>query len=245
MIDLRAIEALSFDCYGTLIDWESGLLPILERWAAGSGITARGDELLAAFAEAETRLESERPSMIYPDILKQVLASMSERFGVQRDQAAEEELAQSIGDWPAFPDSAEALRSLKKRYQLAILSNVDRAGFSKSNQKLGVKFDLIVTAQDVGSYKPNVENFRTLLARLSDLEITKDRVLHVAQSLYHDHVPAKKFALSTVWINRRLGKRGSGATLAPDASVVPDAEYPSMQAFATAVENAFHPVGKV
>ncbi len=243
MLDLRAIEALTFDCYGTLIDWESGLLPILERWAKRHGLAPLADELLQAFAEAETRLESEHASMLYPDILRQVLAAMSDRFGVARDEAAEEELAQSVGDWPAFPDSAEALRTLKKHYQLAVLSNVDRTSFARSNQRLGVKFDLVVTAQDVGSYKPNPENFRALLAGLSDREITKDRLLHVAQSLYHDHIPAKKFALSTVWINRRLGKPGHGATLAPNAPITADAEYPSMQAFAAAVENAFRTGG--
>lgn len=243
MVDFRAIEALSFDCYGTLIDWESGLLPILERWAARNNVAPRGDELLVAFAESETQLESKHPSMPYPDILKHVTRSMSEQFRVQTDASAEQELAQSIGEWPAFPDTAEALRALKKRYQLVILSNVDRASFARSNQQLGVKFDLVVTAEDVKSYKPSAENFRALLAGISELGITKDRLLHVAQSLYHDHVPAKRFSLSTVWINRRAGKSGHGATVAPAVPVEPDAEYPSMQAFAAAVERAFRGKG--
>jgi 2-haloacid dehalogenase len=243
MLDFRAFEALSFDCYGTLIDWESGMLPVLERWANRNDVAARGDELLGAFAEAENRLEAEHPEMLYPDILRHVLAAMSERFGVPRDPAPEDELAQSIGDWPAFTDTADALRSLKKHYQLIILSNVDRASFARTNQKLGVKFDLIITAQDVKSYKPNPENFRTLLASLSEMDITKDRLIHVAQSLYHDHVPAKRFALSTIWINRRSEKPGHGATVPPNSPVQPDAEYASMKAFAAAVENAFRSKG--
>jgi 2-haloacid dehalogenase len=164
---------------------------------------------------------------------------ISERFGAQNDQAAAEELAQSVGDWPAFPDTTAALRVLKRHYKLAILSNVDRASFARTNQRLGIDFDLIVTAEDVGSYKPSLRNFETVLAGLAEMGIAKNRVLHVAQSLYHDHVPAKKLGLASVWIDRRQLKSGQGATLPPNAPVIPDAKYASMQAFAGAVEQAF------
>jgi 2-haloacid dehalogenase len=239
MLDFRRFEALTFDCYGTLIDWESGLLPILERWAEGSSVKARGDTLLEAFAKAEMRTEAENPSMLYPDILRIVVRRIAENFGAAPDDATASELAQSVGNWPAFPDSADALRSLKRHYKLAILSNVDRASFARSNQRLAIDFDVIVTAQDVGSYKPNTRNFETVLGRLATLGLIKDRVLHVAESLYHDHVPAKKIGLASVWIHRRHAKTGHGATMPPNTSVVPDAKYPSMRAFTEAVESAF------
>jgi 2-haloacid dehalogenase len=239
MLDFRRYAALTFDCYGTLIDWESGMLPILERWAERSSVESRGDALLEAFAKAETQAEAEHPSMLYPDILRTVMKRLAEYFGVTHDEAAANQLAQSIGEWPAFSDSGNALRSLKRHYKLAIISNVDRASFARSNQRLGVDFDLIVTAQDVGSYKPNLRNFETVLGRLGALSVGKDSVLHVAQSLYHDHVPAKKLGLASVWINRRQAKLNHGATLPPESPVIPDAEYPSMQAFAEAVEDAF------
>ncbi len=166
MVAFRSFEALTFDCYGTLIDWESGLLPILQRWAKRNNASLRGEKLLEVFAETEARVESEHPSMLYPDVLAAALASMAEQAGTPRDFAAQVELAGSVGDWPAFADTIEALRSLKRRYQLGVLTNVDRASFEKSNRSLGVKFDLVLTAQDVGSYKPKLTNFHALLNRL-------------------------------------------------------------------------------
>ena len=160
---------------------------------------------------------------------------------VSDDDAAA--LGGSVGDWPAFPDSAEALARLKRRYRLIILSNVDRAGFAASNRRLGVDFDAILTAQDIGSYKPNPANFDALLSRIDELGVPRDRLLHVAQSLFHDHVPAKAKGLPTVWINRRRDEAGWGATPAPAATVQPDTEFPSMAAFADAVDAAFDAAG--
>ncbi len=239
MIDFPRYSALSFDCYGTLIDWESGLAAILQPWAARSGISVSREGLLAAFGEAEARAEADHPSRLYPDILRRVLRSLAARFEVPEDHAAEDELAHSVGDWAPFPDTVEALRSLKKHYKLAILSNVDRASFARSNARLGVDFDLVITAQDVGTYKPSLQNFRALVYSLADLGIPKDRLLHVAQSLYHDHVPAKRLDLMTVWIDRRHHQPGSGATLSPAIPVAPDAQFLSLAAFAASVESAF------
>ncbi|MBV9404092.1 MAG: HAD hydrolase-like protein [Acidobacteriaceae bacterium] len=215
------------------------MLPILERWALKQGVSLRGDQLLEAFAEIETQVEHEEPSLLYPEVLRNTMRKIAEKTGAPRDEEAEDELAKSIGDWPAFPDSGEALRSLQQHYKLAILSNVDRAPFAQSNQRLAVDFDLIVTAEDVGSYKPELRNFEALLLRLAELGAANNRVLHVAQSLYHDHVPAKQLGLATVWINRRHAKAGRGATVQPNVAVTPDCEYPSMRAFAEAVELAF------
>jgi 2-haloalkanoic acid dehalogenase type II len=233
MLDIERFRALSFDCYGTLIDWEAGLSSVLAPWAARHGLGADGEALLAAFGEAESRAERENPRLFYPEILRIVLRAMAERLGASPDAAAENELARSVGEWPPFPDSGEALRALRSRYKLAILSNVDRDSFGRSEQRLGVRFDLVVTAQDVGSYKPDERNFRVLLAKLAEMGIAPDETLHVAQSLYHDHVPAKRLGLATVWIDRRRGRPGPGATAVPDASVTPDLEFPSMREFAT------------
>lgn len=238
-IDVCKYDALTFDCYGTLIDWETGLKTVLRSWAERCGVTSDDDQLLAAFGDAEAAAEIAHPTLLYPDILRLVLQRMAGSFGVARDAVAEDELARSVGDWPAFSDSRDSLRALKAHYKLAILSNVDRASFARSNQRLGVEFDLIVTAEDVGSYKPDERNFQALLVKLEEMRIPRARVLHVAQSLYHDHVPAKKLGLRTVWINRRMGKGTPGATLRPDTPVSPDLEFPSMQAFSEAVARAF------
>ena len=138
-------------------------------------------------------------------------------------------------DWPAFPDSPPALAALSTRYQLIVLSNVDRDSFAASNRRLGVTFASVLTAQDIGSYKPAPRNFDALLAEAARLGIGEGRLLHVAQSLFHDHVPAKRAGLRTVWINRRHDRLGWGATPAPPADVVPDWEFPSLQALADAV----------
>ncbi len=137
-------------------------------------------------------------------------------------------LGSSVADWPAFPDSADALARLKRHYRLVILSNIDRAGFAASNRRLGVEFDTVLTAQDIGSYKPNPANFDALLAKIDGFGIPRRRLLHVAQSLFHDHVPAKAKGLPTVWINRRQDQQGWGATPPPAAGVQPDAEFPSI-----------------
>jgi len=145
-------------------------------------------------------------------------------------------LAVSVPDWPAFPDSAEALERLGRRFKLIILSNVDRDSFASSSKRLGVTFTSIITAQDVGCYKPSARNFEALDDEIRRLGIAKRKLLHVAQSLFHDHVPAKQAGLPTVWINRRHDNPGWGATPAPQAGVTPDWTFTSMAAFADAVE---------
>jgi 2-haloacid dehalogenase len=229
---LADFAALSFDCYGTLIDWESGILATLRPWADRHGLKATDDQLLAAFSRIEPRLQTERPAALYPDILADAFHAIGKELGAAVGDAEARAFGQSIKDWPAFPDSAEALAYLKRHYKLAILSNVDRASFAHSNRKLGVAFDLIVTAQDVGSYKPTPRNFEVLLEKLAALGVPKDRVLHTAESLHHDHVPAKRFGLATAWIHRRAARGGFGATRAPDQPVQPDWEVPSMAALA-------------
>ena len=232
---LTEFEALSFDCYGTLIDWEAGLLAVLGPWARARGLELTGEELLTAYAQVEAAAEAEHPAEAYPEILARGMRLLGGNLGaeVTADDAAR--LARSVPDWPAFPDSHDALAALGKRFKLIILSNVDRASFAGSNARLGVEFTSVITAQDVGSYKPSPRNFEALASEAARLGIRPGGLLHVAQSLFHDHVPAKRAGLPTVWIHRRHDRGGWGATPQPPAPVTPDWEFPSMAAFAAAV----------
>ena len=233
-MDFADFDALSFDCYGTLIDWEVGMAAVLGPWARAQGLELTDEDLLAAYSAREARAEADHPAEPYPLILARSLRDLGHELGAQVTEQDMERLATSVPAWPAFPDSAQALSALARRYQLIILSNVDRASFAASNRRLQVTFTSILTAEDIGSYKPSPRNFEALLAEVTRLGIPRDRLLHVAQSLFHDHVPAKQFGLPTVWINRRHDRPGWGATPEPPAGVTPDWEFPSMQAFAQA-----------
>ena len=234
-MDLNDFEALSFDCYGTLIDWETGIATVLHRWAATRALQLPDEALLAAFSRHEARAESEHPEELYPEILARCMYGLGQELG--REVTAEDAaaLACSVPEWPAFDDSHDALSLLGERFKLIILSNVDRESFAASNRRLGVDFTRIVTAQDVGTYKPSPRSFDALLAEAARLGIGDGKLLHVAQSLFHDHVPAKRAGLPTVWINRRHDRPGWGATPEPSTRVTPDWEFPSMADFADAV----------
>jgi len=227
---LADFDVLTFDCYGTLIDWESGILAALAPWRKRAGVALGDEALLTLFSEVESKIEAERPTLLYSDLLTATLLEMGVRSGLPATPAEAAAFGQSVKDWPAFPDSAEALAYLKQHYKLAILSNVDRASFAHSARRLGQSFDLVVTAQDVGSYKPALAHFEVALARLAAMGIPKPKVLHTAQSLFHDHVPAKKMGLTSFWIDRRAGKTGTGATKPPPEKVKPDWTAPSMAA---------------
>jgi putative hydrolase of the HAD superfamily len=194
------------------------------------------DALLETYGEAEARIEREQPAMRYPEIIARSITATGAAHGIEVPETLAAEIGASVPQWPAFPDSAEALRRLKQRYKLIILSNVDRQSFAGSNARLEVEFDAVLTAEDIGSYKPDPRNFDALLARIDEMGIAKDRLLHVAQSLFHDHVPAKVAGLATVWIDRRAGKEGGGATPIPADAPEPDWRFTSMADFADAVE---------
>lgn len=207
---------LTFDCYGTLIDWESGIWDALQPllMVSGRGDVFR-DDALALFARRESAQQAATPAMRYPDLLAQVHRAVAGDLGIATTAALDADFGASVPHWPAFADTADALRELQRHYKLVILSNVDRDGFAASNRKLGVAFDAIYTAEDAGSYKPDPANFEYLLAHLhSDLGLAPGDVLHTAQSLYHDHVPARAAGLANAWIDRqRLSQGGSwGAT---------------------------------
>lgn len=238
-MDLTKFEALSFDCYGTLIDWEAGIAAVLRPWAQANGLELTDEELLTAYADHEARAEEEHPTDRYPQILARAMRDLGAQLGVPVSDAQAQRLAGSVPDWPAFADSTDALARLAEHYRLIILSNVDRVSFAGSNRRLGVIFTSILTAEDIGSYKPSPRNFDALLAEVDRLGVGRDGLLHVAQSLFHDHVPAKAAGLPTVWINRRHANPGWGATPAPPAAVTPDLTFTSMGAFADAVDAAF------
>ena len=231
---LADFEAMSFDCYGTLIDWEAGLSAVLGPWAREHGLDLTEEQLLTEYSTVEATVEAQRPTDLYPDVLARSMRLLGGKLGagVTGEEAAR--LAGSVPDWPAFPDSRDALLALGRRFKLIILSNVDRASFAGSNARLGVTFTSILTAQDIGSYKPSQRNFDALTGEAARLGIEPGKLVHVAQSLYHDHVPAKRAGLPTVWINRRHARPGWGATPEPPAPVAPDWEFPSMAAFAAA-----------
>jgi 2-haloalkanoic acid dehalogenase type II len=234
-VKLTDFEALSFDCYGTLIDWETGIAAVLGPWAKSSGLDIDDETLLRVYAAHESRAQTEHPGELYPAILARTFRNLGSGLGAEVSEADAERFGRSIPDWPAFGDSHDALTALGSRYKLIILSNVDRESFAASNRRLGVTFTSIITAQDVGSYKPAPRNFSALLAEAARLGIGEGKLLHVAQSLFHDHVPAKRVGLAGAWINRRHDRPGWGATVAPPAGITPDWEFPSMAALADAV----------
>jgi 2-haloacid dehalogenase len=233
-VDFGDFGALSFDCYGTLIDWEAGIAAVLGPWARDQGLDLTDEALLTAYSAHEARAEASHPADPYPLILARSLRGLGRELGAQVTGEDAERLATSVPDWPAFPDSPGALKALAQRYQLIIVSNVDRASFAASQRRLQVTFTSVLTAQDIGSYKPSPRNFDALLAEADRLGLRRGQLLHVAQSLFHDHVPAKQAGLPTVWINRRHDRPGWGATPRPAAGVTPDWEFPSLAAFADA-----------
>ena len=226
MLRFDDFDVLTFDCYGTLIDWETGLWEALHPILAQHRITLARDDALALYGALES--EAERgPYHAYRTVLRMVLEGLGVRLGFVPTASELQRFAASVGDWPAFPDSAPALLALHNRYKLAIISNIDDDLFAMSAPRLGVQFDWIITAQQAQSYKPALHNFQIAMARIG---VPPRHILHVAQSLYHDIAPARSLGLSTVWVNRRQAQPGWGAT--PPAQAQPDAEVPDLRTLA-------------
>jgi 2-haloacid dehalogenase len=238
-LDLTTFKALSFDCYGTLIDWEAGIAAVLAPWAREQGLDRTDEELLLAYANNEAAVERETPAALYPVVLADAFRRTGDTLGRPVSDEWAQRLGRSVPDWPAFPDSADALARLATHYRLIILSNVHREGFAGSNQRLHGDFAAIITAEDVGAYKPAENHFRALDATLPKLGVNRSELLHVAQSLFHDHVPARREGLPSVWINRRHDRPGWGATPEPSEEWSYDLEFGSMSEFADAVDHAF------
>ena len=227
-IDFDAFDALTFDCYGTLIDWEAGLLDAFRPVLAAHDVAVDNEDLLERYAAEEARLEA-GPYLRYRDLLAAGLRGVGASLGFTPSDEEAARFGGSVVDWPAFGDSAAALERLHQRFRLGVLTNCDDDLFAASQARLGTDLDWVVTAQQVGSYKPSPANFEALFARLAADGVAPARSLHVAQSLYHDHAPAKRLGMTTVWIDRRHDRPGAGATPLADAD--PDATFTSMAAF--------------
>jgi 2-haloalkanoic acid dehalogenase type II len=227
------VEVLSFDCYGTLIDWETGILEALRGWRERAGI-ANAEAVLGAFGEAESENEALAPSTPYPEILARCLVDLGEFFGTAPTPDEVAAFGSSVPHWPAFPDSAAALARLAEHAALVVVSNVDAGSFSASEQRLGSPFRHTILASDVHAYKPADAHFQALFAVLDRERIPRSALMHVAQSLFHDHVPAARHGIRSVWIDRHGDRDGPGATAATSMPVRPVATYPSMAAFADA-----------
>ena len=215
---LSDFRVLTFDCYGTLIDWETGIWEALKPVIARNpGAPVRRDAALRAFARFEGEHERRTPRLRYPELLARVHRDVANSLGLISDDALDADFGNSVPDWPAFPDSAAALADLKRHFRLVVLSNVHRDGIAASAHRLGAQFDAIYTAEDIGAYKPADANFEYLLAHLkSDFGLEPGEVLHTAQSLHHDHVPANRFGLASAWIDRqRLSAGGDWGATAP------------------------------
>ena len=231
---LKDFRVLTFDCYGTLIDWESGILAGLKPLTDRLDRQIPHNEILESHAWHESRQQLTTPGMPYADLLATVYRRLAEEWSMPATWDECLAYGNSVSKWPAFPDSVDALRYLKQHFRLVILSNVDNASFAASNERLGVEFDAIFTAQDIGSYKPARRNFEYMLSNLVRLGFTKADILHVAESLYHDHAPANELAISNCRIYRRRGKEGFGAAMNPQAVPSCDFVFDSMQDLAAA-----------
>ncbi len=231
---LSDFKVLTFDCYGTLIDWESGMIaalkPLTDRVARPLG----RDEILAAHARHEAAQQALTPTRLYRDLLAVVYRRLGEEWGVPAAWADCVAYGRSVGDWPAFADTVEALRYLGQHFRLVILSNVDNESFARSNEKLGVTFDAVMTAEDIGAYKPSLTNFEYMIARLGFMGLDMGDVLHTAESLFHDHGPANRVGLKSCWIHRRHAAGGFGATPQPEEMPHTDFRFTSMGEFAAA-----------
>ena len=225
---LTDFNTLTLDCYGTLIDWETGIFNALQPLLKEIDRTFSKDEALKLFAETESPVQADNPSLSYSGVLALVYKTLAQKYSLYASSESIDEFAQSVRDWPAFPDSTRSLRYLKKYYKLIILSNIDKWGFSMSNKVLAVEFDEVYTAEEIGSYKPSLNNFEYMLSKLSIQNIAKSNILHTAQSLYHDMVPAIQMGMATCWIDRRHDQPGSGATPVVDGEVKVDIRFESL-----------------
>jgi 2-haloacid dehalogenase len=231
-------KILTFDCYGTLIDWETGMVEALKPLTGKVSRKLTRDDILEAHARHESSQQVQTPAKLYRDVLATVYRRLAEEWGATVRWSECVTYGQSIRNWPVFADTVDSLQYLKRHYKLVILSNVDNESFSFSNEKLGLDFDAVYTAEDCGSYKPSARNFEYMFAKLRTLGIDKREILHTAESLFHDHGPANELGLASCWIHRRHGQEGAGATVALAKTPSYDFRFESLNAFVKAHQEA-------
>lgn len=218
-IDLKNYEVLTFDCYGTMIDWETGVLTAIAPILSNHSIQLTDEQIFDAFSEIENEVEA-REYIKYREVLRKVIQKMGDRFNFTPHPTEVDALANSLPNWQPFPDTIEALKVLKQKFKLAVISNVDDDLFAKTAQHLQVEFDYVITAEQVKSYKPSHDNFHVAFDTIG---LPKEKILHVAASVYHDIVPAKALGMIAIWVNRRGVKQDSGADLeVPDLKTLAD-----------------------
>lgn len=225
-MDFSRFNTVSFDCYGTLINWEAGILPTIERILDHHGNQLPAPEILKFYGEFEAKAEAGEYQK-YRKVLESVVAQFGERLGFQPSAAEMRSLADSVPSWPAFSDTVAALRELKKNYRLAIISNIDDDLFAQTRRLLGVEFDSVTTAEQAGSYKPSVNNFQLAMRSAG---VGADKLLHVGQSIYHDVLPAQSLGIATVWVNRASARPGVGAVIGAEGK--PDLEVRDLASLA-------------
>ena len=223
MLNLAQFRLLSFDCYGTLIDWETGIFSALRPVLAAHGKTVADSELLRLYSELES--DAERGDFrSYREVLQSVVRGLGQRLAFSPTDAEINSLPDSLPNWSPFPDTVAALHKLKARYQLAVISNVDDNLFTHTARHLEVPIDYLITAQQARTYKPSLQMFRLAQQRTG---VPPGQWLHIAQSIYHDVIPAKSLGIATVWVNRPSPRPGSGASKA--ASAQPDLQVPDLK----------------
>ena len=231
-MDFSRFTAISFDCYGTLIDWESGILPVLRTVLGNHGHSLPDADILELYGEFEAAAES-GPYQSYCNVLRAVVLAFAERLRFQGTPAEIDSLHKSVPDWPPFPDTVRALRELQRRYRLIVISNIDDDLLRSTRKHLGVEFAGVITAEQARSYKPSLNNFQMALRSLS---LSPDRLLHAGQSIYHDVVPAQSLGIATVWVNRKSARPGVGAVRAAEGK--PDLEVPDLASLVTVLKGA-------
>jgi 2-haloacid dehalogenase len=230
MLDFTRFEILTFDCYGTLINWEDGILRCLHHILAAHGKDADTDDatILRLYGDFEASAE-QGEYRCYRDVLQSVVRQFGEQLGFVPTEQEARSLPESLPNWKPWPDTVSALFELQSRFRLAIISNTDDDLFAATQLQLGVKFDQVITAQQASAYKPSLKIFELALSRVG---VPAHRILHVGQSLYHDVLPAQSLGLATVWVNRPSARAGVGAVKAADAR--PDLQVASLAELATA-----------
>jgi 2-haloacid dehalogenase len=230
-MNFSKFTTISFDCYGTLIDWEAGILPTMRRLLANHGKDLADDRILELYGEFEAQAESGEYQS-YKSVLRSVVRAFAERFGFEASSEEIDSLAESVVRWPPFADTVVALKKLHEHFKLVIISNIDDNLFAETRKHLGIDFDQVITAEQAHSYKPSTNNFQIALRKCG---LMSNELLHAGQSIYHDVIPARALGITTVWVNRRSARPGIGAVRTATGALserTPDIEVPDLATLA-------------
>jgi 2-haloacid dehalogenase len=226
VFDFSRFSIITFDCYGTLIDWETGILGAIRPILSAHHAHLTDADILRTYGEIEAEEES-GSYQPYKEILTAVIRGFGIRLGFVPSEEEQQSLPNSLANWKPFPDTVAVLRRLKQKFKLGILSNIDDDLFSATAPQLEIEFDYVVTASQARAYKPSLEIFRLAQKRIG---LPPQQWLHAGQSIYHDVIPAQSLRIATVWVNRPSPLPNSGA--AKPAQGKPDVEVASLKELA-------------